>query len=643
MAIAVRIQYLNRQVIRVRNVDKVYTLTIHCRGKCKRLKNVDQDKYSYIDFLSDIREIHNVCDDGMLKISCSVDDSEVLMNITGDNDVLNMFSRNKNRTEFEVFEELCRVEKGVNEGEGSKEVEGSENEELSQTEGTESGESESWDEKKSGEKSDETGDELSNYISDDHCESKNESDSDFEDDPLQGSLNRDASVLADVAFAIAESECKESWEFFFENLSIMLSGFSYDKPWTFMRDRQKGLVETINEIVPNAVNRRCARHIYANFRGQFAGAALKRYFWQAARSYNVAGFNFALHKIKELKPVAYDWLLNIPAEMWSRHAFDERLKNDHVTNNISESFNHWVEDLRSKPMLTLVDGLRTKLMCRLQKRKLKGLKMSGDLVPNVVKELNKIKEESRKCHLLVAGEHEFEVQDQNINYIVNLRTRTCNCRVWGVFGIPCKHAALGIFHRRDSLESFCDSRFSKENYIKAYSYCIHPVPDPTFWPQDLEVEPTNLLPPIVRRMPGRPKKNRRNEPGEAPNCQEIKHGKDLELDVPLAQLASRKRKTEGSSSQFVAPTKTKKKTKAKSLSQPVPKPPISSSQPLPNTKHDPSMHVAGSTSQSPSNSGAAYLPPSFWRGLGVSPQREIRSKNNQDAKEVNPYEACKQQ
>ncbi|KAL0401741.1 UNVERIFIED_CONTAM: hypothetical protein Slati_4204000 [Sesamum latifolium] len=256
-------------------------------------------------------------------------------------------------------------------------------------------------------------------------------------------------------------ECKESWGFFFENLSNMLGGFSYDKPWTFMSDRQKEV---------------CKAYL-CQFQRQFAGAALKKYFWQAAKSYNAAGFNFALHKIKELKPAAYDWLLKIHAEMWSRHAFDERLKNDHVTNNISKSFNHWVGDLRSKPVLTLVDGLRTKLMCRLQQRKLKGLKISGDLVPNVVKELNKIKEESRKCHLLVAGEHEFEKR---------------------VFGV-------------------CDSRFSKENYMKAYSYCIHPVPDPTFWPQDLEVEPTNLLPPIVRRMPGRPKKNRRKEPGEAHN------------------------------------------------------------------------------------------------------------------------------
>ncbi|KAL0306893.1 UNVERIFIED_CONTAM: hypothetical protein Sradi_6106600 [Sesamum radiatum] len=221
--------------------------------------------------------------------------------------------------------------------------------------------------------------------------------------------------------------------------------------------------------------------------------------------------------------------------------------------------------------------------------------MSGDLVPNVVKELNKIKEESRKCHLLVAGEHEFEVQDQNINYIVNLRTRTCNCRVWDVSGIPCKHAALGIFHRRDSLESFCDSRFSKENYMKAYSYYIHPVPDPTFWPQDLEVEPTNLLPPIVRRMPGRPKKNRRKEPGEAPNV--VRRSNMVTCKV-CNDLGHNKRTC-----------------------------------PVNQDQHQ----------QPPSNSGAAYLPPSFWRGLGVSPQREIISKNNQDAKEVNPYEACKQQ
>ncbi|KAL0333732.1 UNVERIFIED_CONTAM: hypothetical protein Sangu_1529400 [Sesamum angustifolium] len=311
---------------------------------------------------------------------------------------------------------------------------------------------------------------------------------------------------------------------------MLVGGFSVDKPWTFMSDRQKVALncdrdwETINEVVPHAINRRCARHIYANFRSQFAGTALKRYFWQAARSYSAAGFNFALYKIKELKPAAYEWLLKIPAEMWSRHAFDPRIKNDHVTNNISESFNHWVGELRSKPILTLVDGLRAKLMSRLQKRKQKGIKWSGLVVPNVVKGLNLVKEESRKCHLLVAGDYEFEVQDENINYIVNLRERTCNCRVW-IYLYQIKH-----------------------------------------WPHGADVTPT-LLPPIIKRMPGRPKKSRRKEQGEETNairrsnmvkckvCNELGHnrrtcpniqvqnsGRDSDLHVPLSKL-TRKRKT----------------------------------------------------------------------------------------------------
>ncbi|KAL0423731.1 UNVERIFIED_CONTAM: hypothetical protein Sradi_0907900 [Sesamum radiatum] len=87
--------------------------------------------------------------------------------------------------------------------------------------------------------------------------------------------------LFPVAFVLLSQSAK-SLGHFFENLSMLVGGFSVDKPWTFMSDRQKGLVETINEVAPHAINRSCARHIYANFRSQFAGTALKRYFWQAA-------------------------------------------------------------------------------------------------------------------------------------------------------------------------------------------------------------------------------------------------------------------------------------------------------------------------------------------------------------------------
>ncbi|KAK4388556.1 hypothetical protein Sango_2462200 [Sesamum angolense] len=318
--------------------DKVYDLEIHFKSKCKKLKNIDPDKYSYIDFIADIRELHGIIDETVFRTACSVDDSDVNMDIGNDNDVLSMFCRNANRVVFDVFVELAEEEWEFGD-EGIEEFE------------------------------DESGDEMSDYKSDNHygvtfqVKTNVPNHTCVRSDPTsEASVDWIATKIDSVLrenpgmktrgirnelkkFGVnpqymqiyrakkkaleSIEECKESWSFFFENLSRMVGGFSVDKPWTFMSDRQKGLVETINEIVPHAINRRCARHIYANFRSQFVGAALKRYFWQAARSYNAAGFNFALHKIKELKPAAYEWLLKIPAELWSRHAFDHRLKNDH--------------------------------------------------------------------------------------------------------------------------------------------------------------------------------------------------------------------------------------------------------------------------------------------------------------------------
>ncbi|KAK4431573.1 hypothetical protein Salat_0919400 [Sesamum alatum] len=187
--------------------------------------------------------------------------------------------------------------------------------------------------------------------------------------------------------------------------------------------------------------------------------------------------------------------------------------------------------------------------------------------------------------------------------------------------------------------------------MKAYKYSIHPVPDPTFWPHGVDVSPT-LLPPVIKRMPGRPKKSRRKEQAEEPNavrrsnivkckvCNELGHnrrtcsniqnsGRDSDLHVPLSQLA-RKRKTPPLAGR-------KRKAAVISSSQPPAPAQVSSSQP------PAPVQVSSSQPQPPSHLGGAYQPSSFWRGIGVSPQREIRSKNTNDAKGAKNYEVCTQQ
>ncbi|KAI5657746.1 hypothetical protein M9H77_26539 [Catharanthus roseus] len=71
--------------------------------------------------------------------------------------------------------------------------------------------------------------------------------------------------------------------------------------------------------------------------------------------------------MKEVKPTAYAWIEKIPKEMWARHAF---AKNDHIINNIAESFNHWIGDLPGKLVYIFLDSLQAKLISRLQKGKL---------------------------------------------------------------------------------------------------------------------------------------------------------------------------------------------------------------------------------------------------------------------------------
>ncbi|KAL0406414.1 UNVERIFIED_CONTAM: hypothetical protein Slati_3955300 [Sesamum latifolium] len=154
---------------------------------------------------------------------------------------------------------------------------------------------------------------------------------------------------------------------------------------------EMGLVECITEMVPHAINRKCARHIYANLRQIQPGVMVKKLFWGAARAYNAPDFNSAMLALRNHKRAAYDWLMNIE--------------------------------------------------------------------------------------------------------------------------IPCKHAALAIEHKRDNIELYTDPSFHKSMYMKAYSQKIHAIPNPTFWPS-LNVYPESILPPPIKRMPGRPKKHRRREVGE---------------------------------------------------------------------------------------------------------------------------------
>lgn len=86
-----------------------------------------------------------------------------------------------------------------------------------------------------------------------------------------------------IVIAAVEAECKDSWVWFLTQL-VEDIGAGSDIGWTFISDRQKGLVHTFTQIFPNVEHRYCLRHFYTNFKQKFRGKKFKELMWKATKA-----------------------------------------------------------------------------------------------------------------------------------------------------------------------------------------------------------------------------------------------------------------------------------------------------------------------------------------------------------------------
>ncbi|GMY29318.1 MuDR family transposase [Fagus crenata] len=156
-------------------------------------------------------------------------------------------------------------------------------------------------------------------------------------------------------------------------------------------------------------HRACVRHIYANFRDSgHRGKALKDKLWAAASAYTEFEFDAHMAELKKLSPPAYEYFSKIPVATWSRSRFTKNPKSDLIVNNLSECFNSYILDVRDKPILTMIDTIRRKLMRRFQVNRASIAKMSGNLCPKIQVKVEKAGVKASECLLLYSGEGKYE-------------------------------------------------------------------------------------------------------------------------------------------------------------------------------------------------------------------------------------------
>ncbi|KAL9684882.1 hypothetical protein QQ045_022324 [Rhodiola kirilowii] len=334
---------------------------------------------------------------------------------------------------------------------------------------------------------------------------------------IHSAIGRDGNDnMFPIAYGICESESKESWLWFLENLLNDI-GNSRDNGWCFISDQQKGLQEAIKELAPTSDHRFCVRHLYANFRKVFKGKQLKDGMWACARAATstVAQFHKAMENVKGLDKDAYTYLSKIDPAAWSRHGFSYFIKSDALCSNISECFNSFIRVARDQPIITCLETIQKLLMKRFYDKRTGMEKYDGDICPRIWTKLELNKRDSMHCNVYYGGGPAMEVEHTTQGtYVSDLASRSCTCRIWDLTVIPCSHACAAIRHMRGNLADYVHQSYRKSEFLKAYESYISPIPGPSEWPRQ---GGEDVLPPTYKRQAGRPRRRRIREADEPAN------------------------------------------------------------------------------------------------------------------------------
>ncbi|KAK8704766.1 hypothetical protein V6N13_048379 [Hibiscus sabdariffa] len=224
--------------------------------------------------------------------------------------------------------------------------------------------------------------------------------------------------LYPIAYDVVEAENQSAWYWFLSLLATDLE-IESNHNITFILDKYKfiikkqGLMEALEEVFHSATHRTGVRHLYNNFKNSanFKGKQLKDLLWKAARATYHKEFEDAMVELKVVSNDAFNWLNGKDPSQWSKSHFSSFCKSDMLLSNLSECFNKMILKDRYKPILTLMEMVRTKIMQKIAMKK----------------------EEADKCWPTHAGGYNYQVSAGPSNqHAANLESQTCSCRKWDI-------------------------------------------------------------------------------------------------------------------------------------------------------------------------------------------------------------------
>ncbi|XP_038907134.1 uncharacterized protein LOC120092945 [Benincasa hispida] len=311
-----------------------------------------------------------------------------------------------------------------------------------------------------------------------------------------------------LAFSIVDSENDASWKWFFENIK---NSFGEREGLVIISNRHLSIPQGIMSVCPTAEYCICIRHLLQNMKTTYKDSLIDKIFYSCAEAYTIDNFELNMKWMESIYPSIREYLSEVGFEKWAR-AYSRRKRYRMMTTNISESLSSVLEESREFPIASLLDSIRQLLQDWFYERSKLASSMKTVLTSWAENELRDQHNQSRNFKVDSINNEEYKVVDGDNHYVVNVISKSCSCCFWDLEEIPCAHACAVLSELNLDSYAFVSDYYFSNTFSSTYKRSIHPIGNHSDW-SSVDVD-GNVLPPIVKRQVGRPRKQRILSMGE---------------------------------------------------------------------------------------------------------------------------------
>ena len=330
-----------------------------------------------------------------------------------------------------------------------------------------------------------------------------------------------------VAVAIMrDNENESGWTWFLELLHEAIELLVMDHPngiirykyFSFVSDRQKGLIQALSKVFPENHSYYCAIHIARNTE-KLAGKKVARHVYSLSKTFSNLVSAKIMGTIAKLSPKAKSYLEEIEPSQWRSTAWLEDIsippRYGIVTSNMSESTNAMLEEARNCSWLQTLDIILGRMTERIASIRT-ALKEKEGIVPSVMSRMREYWERCAGFKVVEVKEHEYSIvrqktsaRDTEQKFTIDTEVQSCICGEWQEHEYPCIDAmAYFRLHEKFSfnhvLSEYINKKYFYETEKDMLRVNIVPVCMDTITPDGVTLGPR----PTSKRGSGRPKKKR---------------------------------------------------------------------------------------------------------------------------------------